>query len=114
MAKPLTSYTKSSAAAAAVTWLLNSTTVLLNSTTAFLNGYFTSSAPNQLSNKPTTAFTKAVKPLTSFARNASVLVGITAGDLIVKANSATVQATGYTTTVPNMLGNKPLTAYTAV
>ena len=56
MAKPLTSYIASATDNAALKWLLNSTTVTLNSTTAFLNGYFTATVPNQLSNKPTTTY----------------------------------------------------------
>jgi hypothetical protein len=56
--KPLTSYTKSTAAASTITWLLSSTTVTLNSVTAYLNGYFTPTVPNQLSNKPLTTYTQ--------------------------------------------------------
>lgn len=58
MSKPLTSYTPSSADANATQWTLNSTTVTLNSILAFLNGYFTSTVPNQLSNKPATTYTE--------------------------------------------------------
>lgn len=114
MSKPTTTYTKSSADSSATKWTLNSTTVTLNSILAYLNGYFTATVPAQLGNKLATTFTQLTKNSTSYARVATSLVGITAGDLVVKANSATVQATGYTTTVPSMLSNKPLTTYTAV
>lgn len=114
MAKPKTSYIKSTADNAATQWTLASTTVTLSSVLAYLNGYFTTSVPNQLGNKASTAFTKVAKNLTSFAINSSTLVGILANSSSVQANSSTVQATGYTTTVPNMLGNKNLTAYSAV
>lgn len=37
-------------------WLLNSTVVTLNSTLYRLNGYTTTTAPNQLGNKPATSY----------------------------------------------------------
>lgn len=59
MPKPLTSYTPSISDSTASKWTLNSTLITLNSATAFLSGYFTAAVPNQLNNKPLTAYTAA-------------------------------------------------------
>jgi hypothetical protein len=59
VAKPATSYSPSSSNNSSGSWLLNSTIVTLNSTLYRLNGYTTTSAPNQLSTKNPVTYAEA-------------------------------------------------------
>lgn len=111
MIKPVTAYT-SAAIASATGWLLNATSFTLNNVNALLNGYFTTTVVNQLNTKNQTVYTPSTKNATSYINQFTSLIAILAGDLVVKANDTSIQATGYSVTVPITSTSKPVTVYT--